>query len=228
MLEKLTDKAPAKQQPSAKADDPSPKKRDAAATRARILAAATDEFCARGYDGARMEQIVARANCNIRMAYHYFGRKEALYLAVLENAYEQVRSRELELDLKHLQPVEGMKALIEFTFDHIASHPEFVALMTTENLLEGRFLKYSTAVPRAATPLVEAIRDLLSRGTAAGVFRESVDPVQLYITILSLCYVHISNRYTLSIMFQKDLKDRKWLRARKRHACNVVLGFLQS
>ena len=49
-----------------------PRKRDPAATRARILDAATQEFCAKGFDGARMEQIVARAECNIRMAYHYF------------------------------------------------------------------------------------------------------------------------------------------------------------
>ena len=205
-----------------------PRKRDAAATRARILDAATEEFCAKGYDGARMEQIVARADCNIRMAYHYFGRKEDLYLAVLERAYEVVRSREAELDLKHLEPVNGMRALIEFTFEHIANHPEFVGLMTTENMLKGRFLKDSKQVPEATAPLVEAIRDLLLRGERAGVFRPDVDPIQLYITILSVSYVHISNRYTLSIIFRKDLHDQAWLSSRKQHACEVVLGFLQS
>lgn len=227
VLLKTPDKSPARPDEPKGSNGAAPKKRDAAATRARILSAATEEFCARGYDGARMDQIVARANCNIRMAYHYFGRKEDLYLAVLENAYEQVRSREVELDLQHLEPVEGMKALIEFTFDHIAGHPEFVALMTNENLLKGRFLKNSTSVPQATTPLVLAIRSLLSRGKKAGLFRKNVDPVQLYITILSLSYLHISNRYTLSIMFQKDLQDDTWLRMRKQHACDVVLSFLQ-
>lgn len=226
-LDKTTDESPAGRENPNGSNRVLPKKRDASATRARILSAATEEFCARGYDGARMEQIVARADCNIRMAYHYFGRKEELYLAVLENAYQQVRSREVELDLKHLEPVEGMKALIEFTFDHIAGHPEFVALMTNENLLKGRFLKNSTTVPQATTPLVSAIRSLLSRGKKAGVFHKNVDPVQLYITILSLSYLHISNRYTLSIMFQQDLQDENWLRTRKQHACDVVLSFLQ-
>ncbi len=205
-----------------------PRKRDPAATRARILDAATQEFCAKGFDGARMEQIVARAECNIRMAYHYFGRKENIYLAVLEHAYEQVRSREAQLDLKHLAPIAGMKALIEFTFDHIASHPEFIGLMMAENLQKGRFLKKSTQVPEGTIPLVEAIRNLLNRGKKAGVFRSNVDPVQLYITILSVSYVHISNRYTLSIIFRQDLHDEAWLCERKRHACDVVLGYLQS
>jgi AcrR family transcriptional regulator len=204
------------------------RKRDSAATRARILEAATTEFCTKGYDGARMEKIVARADCNIRMAYHYFGRKEDLYLAVLERAYEQVRSREAELDLKQLEPVEGMKALIEFTFDHIAIHPEFTALMNTENILKGRFLKKSIQVPETTIPLVEAIRDLLNRGETIGVFRRNVDPVQLYITILSVSYIHISNRYTLSIIFQQDLSEVLWLRKRRKHACDVVLSFLQS
>ncbi len=204
-----------------------PKRRDAAATRARILDAATQEFSAKGYDGARMDQIVDRAGCNIRMAYHYFGGKEGLYLKVLERAYEQVRSREVELDLKHLAPVEGMQALIEFTFDHIAGHPEFVGLMATENMLKGRLLKKSTLVPQTTAPLVDSIRDLLRRGTDAGVFRSNVDPVQLYITILSVSYVHISNRYTLSIMFQEDLLDPSWLAERRRHAREVVLAYLK-
>lgn len=204
-----------------------PRKRDPAATRTRILEAATQEFCTKGYDGAGMEQIVARADCNIRMAYHYFGRKEGLYLAVLERAYEQARSREVELDLKQLGPVEGMKALIEFTFDHIANHPEFIGLMNTENTLKGRILEKSTQVPEATIPLVEAIGNLLNRGWAAGVFRRNVDPVQLYITILSVSYLHISNRYTLSIMFRQDFHAATWLSKCKQHACDVVLGFLK-
>ena len=62
------------------------KKRDAAATRARILQAAMEEFAAKGLD-ARIEDITEMAGANRRMAYYYFGSKEGLYLAALEAAY---------------------------------------------------------------------------------------------------------------------------------------------
>ena len=71
-----------------------PRRRNAAKTRERILKAAMEEFCAKGFDGARMDRIVEYAGCNIRMAYHYFGDKEGLYLTVLEEVYNQLRSRE--------------------------------------------------------------------------------------------------------------------------------------
>ena len=204
-----------------------PRPRDSIATRASILAAATQEFSAKGYNGARIEKIVALANCNVRMAYHYFGRKEALYIAVLEHAYSQVREREAQLDLTKLEPVEGMKVFIESTFDHISEHPEFVGLMTAENLQKGRFLMKSKQVPEATIALVEGIRNLLKRGKKTAVFHSNVDPIQIYVTILSLSYLHISNRYTLSIMFQKDLHDTAWLLQRREHVVQVILGYLR-
>lgn len=59
-------------------------KRDPASTRARILAAALDEFAAEGRAGARVDRIAARSGVNKRMIYHYFGNKEGLYAALLE------------------------------------------------------------------------------------------------------------------------------------------------
>lgn len=203
-------------------------RRNAGETRERLLLAATEEFCERGYDGARMERIVRAAGCNIRMAYHYFGDKEGLYLTVLEHIYEDLRSKERELNLSHLEPVAGMRALVEFTFDHMADHPEFIALVRNENMLGGRMLKKSGKVAQQTTPLVGMIRDTLLRGERAGLFRAGVDPLQLYVSILSLSLTHISNRYTLSAIFEKDLADPAWLAERRRHAVEVILAYLQS
>jgi AcrR family transcriptional regulator len=203
-------------------------RRNASETRERLLQAATEEFCERGYDGARMERIVRSAGCNIRMAYHYFGDKEGLYLTVLEHIYEELRSKERELNFTHLEPVAGMRALVEFTFDHLADHPEFIALVRNENLLGGRMLRKSGKVAQQSTPLVGMIRDTLERGEKAGLFRSDVDPLQLYVSILSLSLTHISNRYTLSAIFEKDLADPAWLAERRQHAVEVILAYLQS
>ena len=202
--------------------------RDAVASREKILVAGLKEFCAKGFDGARIDQIAKRARCNIRMIYHYSRSKESLYLAALERVYRQLRSREEELDLLHLDPLNAMSALVEFTFDHMLEHQEFIRMISNENTLQGHYLKKSKFVTQASIPLVETIKDLLRRGQKEGVFRKNVDPIQLYISILSLSYVHVSNRYTLSITFQQDLSDPKWLAKRRRHVRKVILGFLRS
>ncbi len=202
------------------------KQRNAVETQERILQAAMDEFVVHGYDGARMERIVKGAGCNIRMAYHYFGGKEQLYLAALERVYSEIRRREKELQLNHLEPVEAMRRLVEFTFDHMLNHPEFTSLVRNENLMGGRMLSKSSKVAQETTPLVGIIQDILARGVHAGVFRQGVDPMHLYLSILSLSLVHISNRHTLSIIFQKDLTDPEWIDERRRHAVDVILSYL--
>ncbi len=203
-----------------------PLRRDAAATRERILVAGSAEFSQHGYNGARMDTIAKRSRANIRMLYHYFGGKEKLYLAVLEDTYRRVREREMQLDLEHTEPAKGMRSLIEFTFDYMIENPAFVRLICNENLLNGRFLKKSRVVPETTLPLVDALTDLLRRGQAAGAFHKNIGPVQLYVTILSVCFTHVSNRYTLSTMFQRDLADRRWLAERRKHIVDVVLTYL--
>jgi len=201
-------------------------RRDPAATRERILEAGRTEFSQHGYSGARIERIARASRSNIRMIYHYFGSKEGLYLAVLEDTYRRVRQRERELDLHHLAPLEGMRRLVEFTFDYLRDDPSFVKLIGNENLLQGRFLKKSRVVPETTLPLVEALEDLLRRGQASGAFHRQVDPVQLYVTLLAVCFTHLSNRHTLSIMFQRDLSDAGWLAERRRHVVDVILSYL--
>jgi len=88
-------------------------------------------------------------------------------------------------------------------------------------------MRWRTAVPTAALPLVKSIGSLLRRGQKTGVFRKRVDPVQLYISILSLSYVHISNKHTLSITFGERLDDKRWLARRRRHAREVILAYLR-
>jgi AcrR family transcriptional regulator len=202
------------------------RRRDPIMTRDRVLRAGIVEFCRHGYIGARIDQIAKRAGCNMRMIYHYFGSKEKLYVAVLERVFGELRLEESRLHLEHLDPMTGVLRLVEFTMDHLGRHPEFIALLGNENLLRGKYLRKSHVVPRASAPLLEAIRGLLDRGRAAGVFARDVDALQLYVSILSLCYVHVSNRYTLSITFNRDITDSGWIDARRRHVQQLVLAYL--
>ncbi|MCR9096951.1 MAG: TetR family transcriptional regulator [bacterium] len=201
--------------------------RDAAASRATILAAATEAFAEKGLGGARVDEIAARAGVNKALLYHYFGNKEALFVAVLEATYEGIRGAEAALDLEALSPREAMARLVDFTWDYYLEHPEFIHLVNSENLHRADHLARSEHVGRLHHPLVGRIREILKRGVALGVFRPGVDPVQLYITIASLGYFYLSNAHTLGVVFERDLLAPRARGARRRHIHEVVEGYLR-
>jgi AcrR family transcriptional regulator len=197
------------------------------ATRRRILDAATSEFAAKGLAGARVNEIARRARINKRMLYHYFGDKEALWLAVLEEAYLNIRSNEQKLDVSRFAPKLGMRRLIEFNLSYVQSHPEFISLLHTENIHHARYLRRSRKVRALHTSLLDVITDLLARGRRSGVFRDGVDAAELYITIAALSFFYFSNIHTLSTIFDRDFNESAARRKHRQHVVNVVLGFLR-
>ncbi len=188
--------------------------RDPVATRQRILDAATREFARLGFGGARVDAIARRAKANKRMIYHYFGNKNRLFLAVLESAYGSIRTAEQALDLEHLEPEDALRTLTEFTWQYYLAHPEFLTLVNSENLHKARHLKQSTRVGEMFSALVEMVRKILQRGVRKGVFRKGIDPVQLNITIAAIGYYYLTNRFTGSIIFKRDLMAPKALKQR--------------
>lgn len=200
--------------------------RDAAATRARILNAASKEFAKKGLKGTRIDAIAKRARCNKALIYHYFGNKEALFSTVLERNYEAIRSAERQLDLAHREPVAAMQELIGFSFDYVSAHPEFISLINDENMHGGVHVAHSAKARDLNSPLVAMIDTILERGQEEGKFRAGVDPVQLYISIASICYFFIANRSTLSAIFGLP-KTPEVLARRREHVIEVILGYLR-
>jgi TetR/AcrR family transcriptional regulator len=192
-----------------------------------ILNAAHREFCQHGYSGGRVEAIAKRSKVNLRMIYHYFGDKEGLYLAVLETAYLRLRTLESQLNFGHASPVEAMRQLIRLTYDFLACNPDVLAIISNENTLRGRFLKKLPSVKARTLPLIESIADVLRRGHAQGLFRRGVDPLQFYISLVALSQLHIVNRFTLSIIFDKDLADETWLQERRICVEHILMSYLQ-
>jgi AcrR family transcriptional regulator len=202
-------------------------RRNPARNQERILRAATEEFARYGLGGARVDRIAARAGANKRMLYYYYGNKEDLFLAVLEARYAHIRRAELGLHLLDLDPVQGMRRMVEFTWDYYLKHPEFLTLLNSENLHRARHLKRSRDVAAMHSPLIALLRDLLLRGERAGKFKKGVDPVQLYISIAALGYFYLSNRHTLSTIFERDLLAPKSKAERLKHMTELVLGYLR-
>ena len=195
-------------------------------TRRNILSAATAEFAASGLEGGRTDRIAKQAGVAKRMLFHYFGSKEGLFQAVLEANYAEIRSAEEKLQLSSLIPEEAMAELVEFSFNWLLTHPEFVPLLNEANLHKGRHVRASSKVQKLTTPLVERIGDVLKRGAEAGTMRPDVDPVELYLSIAGASYFYFSNRHTLSVIFNRDMMNDAALSHRRQHIVELILGYL--
>jgi AcrR family transcriptional regulator len=193
---------------------PSQRTRDPEATRARILAAAKAEFARKGLGGARVDDIAARAKANKRMLYHYFGNKEDLFRITLEDAYADFRAAEARLEIEKDDPITAIKRLVSFTWKYYLDNPEFITLVNSENLHKARHIRNSKRMREISRPFVGRMRDLLSRGAAAGLFRADLDPVQVNITIAATGYYYLTNRFTGSIVFERDLMSEAALAQR--------------
>ena len=198
-----------------------------ARSRRAILEAALAEFARHGYGGARVSRIAEAAGVNKRMLYHYFGNKEALYLAALERAYETIRARELALDVERMEPREAVRALVRTIWSHFLEHPEFVSMLANENLSRARYIVRSRVIPGLQPPLIARIERLLARGAAAGRFRRDADPLQLYLSIAGLCFFYFSNHRTLSVIFRRDFMAEEALATRLEHVIEMVLSYLE-
>ncbi len=190
------------------------KTRDSAAARLRILAAAKTEFAKKGLGGARVDDIATRSKTNKRMMYHYFGNKEELFRLVIEEAYSDIRLAETRLELDRLDPVEALKANVAFVWEYYLANPEFITLVNSENLHKARHIKNSQRIREMSRPFVERMQRLLQRGIAAGQFRHDIDAVQLNITIAAIGYYYLTNRFTGTIVFERDLMTEAAIRQR--------------
>jgi AcrR family transcriptional regulator len=204
------------------------RRRDAERTRANILNAATREFGALGFSGARIERIAKAAKCNIRLLYHYFGNKKQLYMAVLDAAYSDLRSHESALDYDFADPLGCAEKLLRFTFGYFEQNPHFEGLLRTENLMRGKFVTQSTVVPEEAARLRDTLQRILTAGEMSGEIRQGVDPVQLYVTITALSRFHLANAWSLGALLGTDLTTPRWREERLEHAVELLRAWLTS
>ena len=200
--------------------------RDRDRTKAEILDVATAEFAEHGFSGARVDEIAERTRTTKRMLYYYFGSKEGLFVAVLERAYAGIRERERDVDVEHLDPVAAIRRLAELTFDHHEAHPDFIRLVSIENIHRAEHMRDSGRFADLNMPAIDRIAAILAAGRDSGVFRADVDAIDVHMLISSYCVFRVANRHTWETLFGRDLTDPK-LRERYRTMLgDVVVEYL--
>jgi AcrR family transcriptional regulator len=195
-------------------------------TMAGILEVATVEFGEKGLDGARIDEIAAATKTSKRMIYYYFGSKEGLYRAVLEDIYRRMRSIESGLHLSDLPPVEALQKLVGFTFDHHHNNESFIRLVMSENMQRGAYLSQSQSIHELNVPAIAAIAELYNRGVAAGVFRVGLDPIDVHASISALTFFNVSNQHTFGLIFKQDPTAPEAMQARRASIIDMVLRFV--
>ena len=198
------------------------KTRNPELTQQRLLTAATKLFAERGFDGVSVDDIVSAAEVNKRMVYHYFGDKEGLYVAVLK----QVFSRLADLELKTLDdisdPAGTIRKILQTYFTFLSANPEFVALLSWENLYRGRFIAANPGV-LSKSPVLSRLEEFLHEGVKKGIFHSGVNVKHLLISLISLCFVYHANRYTLTQSVGLNLESPKVLNDGLKHAIDLTL-----
>jgi AcrR family transcriptional regulator len=197
------------------------------ANRARIVAAAIDEFAARGFKGASMDAIAARTDTTRALINYYFGSKEKLYIAVLERVYGEIRDAEARLDLDHLAPEDAVRRIVAFTYNYYVAHEGFVRLVVAENQARGRHLRKSKAIRTLNRPIIDLLSHVIVRGQAEGRFRPDVDPVEVHKAIAALGIFNVANRYTFAAIFQRDMGAEGDVAQRCGIVAEMILRYLR-
>jgi AcrR family transcriptional regulator len=208
------------------AAEPAERQRDAERTRNEILEVATREFAANGYAGARVDDMAERMRTTKRMIYYYFGGKEQLYIAVLERAYAEIRRAEREVDVDGLGAAAAVRRIAELTFDHHESHPDFIRLVSIENIHHAEHMARSPAIAELGSPATDLLERILERGRSEGVFRRDVDAVDVHMMISAFCVFRVANRHTFGTLFDRDLAAPELRDHYRRMVGDMIVGYL--
>ena len=195
----------------------------AQATRDAILKAATKVFAKSGYDGGRIEAISKAARSYDRMIYYYFGSKEGLFVAVLEETYRRFNEAESALVIDEQKPVAALTEMIRFIWHYYQKNPEFIALLNSENLHRGRHISKSSRAREMSSPAVGLVQQVLEAGVAQGLFRRDLAARDVYLMIASMGYFYLSNRHTLSAFLGENLESAAALAHWERFLIDAVL-----
>lgn len=193
---------------------------------ANILQVAKEVFAKDGLSGARVDEIARRTKTSKRMIYYYFGDKEGLFRAVLEDAYARMRHSEDALDLAEVPPVEALRHLAEFTFDHHREHTSFIRLVMIENVHAAEHMSQSQQIAAQNSSAIRHLEDIYQRGCREGLFRRGLSALELHWHISALCYFNVSNRATFSRIFGDELFGELGQHMLRRHVGDMILRFV--
>jgi len=199
--------------------------RDSEKSKKSILVAAEEEFAAKGFFGARVDEIAENAKINKRMIYAYFTDKEGLYKQVLFQVYGRMEAVEKQLIDQKYTGKKLIEEIISTYFAFLTDNPTFVNILMWENLNKGHYLK-ELEDSRIERSTIRYFVDALESGRNDGTFRRNIDPWHTALSLITTCFANFSNQYTLSKLFHRELSSEEMLNQRKIHTTRLMIAYL--
>ncbi|AMO77665.1 TetR family transcriptional regulator [Pseudomonas sp. R3.Fl] len=190
----------------------------------RLIEVARLEFAKKGLTGVRMEELAREAGITKQLVYHYYGSKEGLFIAVLDECSERVMSELVELDVDLLPPMQAMQGMLNHFFDQYRHDPLLGALA-----LEGIHYHNTHETPRnrflELTPrLIDKLDGILRRGAEAGDFKAGINPRLFLATAALVTTGWFTNRYSMSALAGLDTTSEEGMTTWRQHSADFILA----
>jgi AcrR family transcriptional regulator len=170
-----------------------------------------------------VDQISKAAKSHDRMIYYYFGSKEGLYIAVLEDLYRRFNEAESALRFNVDEPEQALVAVVGFIWEYYQRNPDFITLLNDENLHRGKHIAKSLRARDYSSPAIQILESVLASGVEKNVFRSGLSARDVYLMIAGLNYFYLSNRFTLSAFLGEKLEAPDALAHWQRFVIETVL-----
>ncbi|MEO7192980.1 MAG: TetR/AcrR family transcriptional regulator [Vicinamibacterales bacterium] len=139
-----------------------------APSRDRLLEAAAQEFAARGFDGAKVDRIAARARINKAMLYYHFHNKADLYRAILAELFRTMAEAVTRACDAALTPEAQLRLFIRTIAAEMAARPHYPAIWLREMAEGGRHV--DAPIVGELRSVLDVLARILQRGRKEGVF----------------------------------------------------------
>jgi AcrR family transcriptional regulator len=190
-----------------------------------LLGIARKHFVARGLAGARMDEIARDARYSKAMLYHYFGSKDALYIAVLEQTYREDIARHELVDISEVGPIAALEKFVREGAESVHKDPSILLLLSIENIHGAKYLRKSNIPGEVYVRLKRHLKKIVDEGERTGVFRSGIDVTQLYLLFGSLISYPVSNKFTLSLVLGKDISAARFVKSYIDSAVEMTVRF---
>lgn len=163
----------------------------------RLLKAAKKLFANQGFDGTSIRQICEEADANVALISYHFGGKDKIFQAIFETFYPNTQIEDLVQ--QPLQPVEGIRLLIQEVTYFRLKEPDLIRMLQYEILLNTPRIEI---IHKHAFPVWKVLRDVLEKGRRQGIFHfESLD--HTFLSTLGAILFHKKTEYFAPLLTEQ-------------------------